>query len=577
MPTPPLSPGERTTVEWAWRGVSVEQSCEEFNQDAWTEKIYKLLQNDGIDCDRITCPSTVTTVCGSLVADTVIQMSQAQYEQAQLTLAPLTAEKNTVAWSFGVAAGSYDSTTSPASYAAALAADMGLSASDITVTAVQNADGSWSVSVALEAGTDAVAAHSAAETLSSTTADKLVALLGMEPGSVSSILPATVAVEYGGVETEKNTVAWGFGMSEDSYDPATSPASYAAALAADMGRPFKASDFAVTAVQNADGSWSVSVEVDVGDDATLAQSTADKLGSTTPAQLESALGIPPQKAVVHKMTASGSVDDHNGDEYKAIIATSAGVDVSKVDSVTVEAGSVIITSTIHVDDAAEADAVQTSLTTNLGTAAAASAVLGITVESDPSSETKEISGGSVSSVATAAVAVETVTYGPEPGGTADASPPPPPTQAKPIDIGGSNQTTADAGPMIGGVVGGALAFLIILALTYVFLKKRREKAEAALWLKAEKERIDAAMLFMETPAGEKEPEPATSPKLVEEPPKPKPGLEGEGVTAAMPTQKEWLAEAVEKVESEPNSDEEDESMFQGDDDEPHSPVRQAFV
>merc|ERR1740130_2372168 len=81
---------------------------------------------------------------------------------------------------------------------------------------------------------------------------------------------------------------------------------------------------------------------------------------------------------------------------------------------------------------------------------------------------------------------------------------------------------------------------------------------------------------METPAGEKEPEPATSPKLVEEPPKPKPGLEGEGVTAAMPTQQEWLAEAVEKVESEPNSDEEDESKFQGDDDdEPHSPVRQA--
>ena len=55
-------------VEWKWGGVTIAQSCEEFDQDAWTLKIYTLLQDAGVDCDAITCPSTVTNDCGSAPA-----------------------------------------------------------------------------------------------------------------------------------------------------------------------------------------------------------------------------------------------------------------------------------------------------------------------------------------------------------------------------------------------------------------------------------------------------------------------------------------------------------------------------
>ena len=89
--------------------------------------------------------------------------------------------------------------------------------------------------------------------------------------------------------------------------------------------------------------------------------------------------------VVFTMMVSGSVSDFDEARKTSLrgsIAVTVGVDASAITSMTVEAASVIITTTIEVDEAAAA-ALQSSITTNLGTAAAASAALGITVESDP--------------------------------------------------------------------------------------------------------------------------------------------------------------------------------------------------
>jgi len=89
------------------------------------------------------------------------------------------------------------------------------------------------------------------------------------------------------------------------------------------------------------------------------------------------------KEVVLTLTASGSVSDYSDtSSLQQKIATAAGVDKSFV-TISVAAASVIITATITVPASMTAAAVQTSLSSTLGTAAAASAVLGITVESDP--------------------------------------------------------------------------------------------------------------------------------------------------------------------------------------------------
>ena len=83
------------------------------------------------------------------------------------------------------------------------------------------------------------------------------------------------------------------------------------------------------------------------------------------------------------LTASGSVSDYSDtSNLQQNIATAAGVDTSLV-TISVAAASVIITATIVVPTSATAAEVQTSLSSTLGTAADASAVLSITVESDP--------------------------------------------------------------------------------------------------------------------------------------------------------------------------------------------------
>ena len=87
--------------------------------------------------------------------------------------------------------------------------------------------------------------------------------------------------------------------------------------------------------------------------------------------------------VVLTMTARGSVSDYaDTSALRGKFATAAGVDAALV-TIAVEAGSVLITATIAVPTSTTAAAMQASLTASLGTAASASAALGITVESDP--------------------------------------------------------------------------------------------------------------------------------------------------------------------------------------------------
>jgi len=142
--------------------------------------------------------------------------------------------------------------------------------------------------------------------------------------------------------------------------------------------------------------------------------------------------------------------------------------------------------------------------------------------------------GSVSSIGTASVEVK---YG-QPDST--------PTRADPglgwlLDSCPSSQTTADEGSMIGGIIGGAVFILIVLALIYVYFKKRDEKQAAKDWLRSEKTNVSAPTIVTETP-GE-----------LPKPTSPKPTSPG--------SPKASLKEA----------DEDEEANFSGDDDEPGSP------
>ena len=88
--------------------------------------------------------------------------------------------------------------------------------------------------------------------------------------------------------------------------------------------------------------------------------------------------------------ASGSVSDYSDtSNLQQKIATAAGVDKSLI-TISVAAASVIITATINVPAALTAASVQTLLSSKLGTAATASAALGITVESDPTMIATEV-------------------------------------------------------------------------------------------------------------------------------------------------------------------------------------------
>ena len=178
------------------------------------------------------------------------------------------------------------------------------------------------------------------------------------------------------------------------------------------------------------------------------------------------------------MTASGSVsdfDDAKKTSLESSIAAVAGVDASDV-TVAITPGSVLITATIAVPTSKTAEAVQTSLANSLGTADAASTVLGIPVESVPN----------IAVTTSPATPVITNPTSPSPPPPSSPSPPPPsesPPGATGGATGGADASTATAleGESDGGggaptaAIGGGAAVAILLAvgLGCYYLGKKR--------------------------------------------------------------------------------------------------------
>jgi hypothetical protein len=132
------------------------------------------------------------------------------------------------------------------------------------------------------------------------------------------------------------------------------------------------------------------------------------------------------------LTASGSVNDYSDSNKASLqqkLADAAGVDKSLV-TIRVAAASVRITATIAVPASMAADEVQTSLASTLGTADAASAALGLTIEEVP----------------TIVVLAATLPLTP------------------PSNSSDEPQSSCDGG-CIGGVAGGCFVLLLVLVCT----------------------------------------------------------------------------------------------------------------
>ena len=285
------------------------------------------------------------------------------------------------------------------------------------------------------------------------------------------------------------------------------------------------------------GPWTVSVTLDAGVDAAAAKFAKDKLSATTPAELETALGLTPGSvssitpATVAVDTAQATVswsfdvvgDSYDPIAYAAALAKALG-DPFKASDITVTAvkgpGGIWSVSVVVNAGANGAAALRAKAVLSAMTPARLAGILGAAPDS-------------VSSIGTASIDVQ---YGQPTGST-----PPPKPPAGVLEQGPSNQTTADEGPMIGGIIGGVIFILIVLALVYVYLKKRDEKSEAAAWLKAENAKAAGPVIVAGTPG---KPTSSGSPK-------------------ASPALESWLKEA--------GNDEEAPLDFSGDDDGPRSP------
>ena len=149
-------------------------------------------------------------------------------------------------------------------------------------------------------------------------------------------------------------------------------------------------------------------------------------------------------------------DDAKRDSLKRSIAAVAGVDASAV-TVAITGGSVLITATIAVPASSTPAAVQTSLGATLGTAAAASTVLGVIVESVP------------------AITVA----GPLPPAASPSPPPPLPPQPRAVldSIGGASiETSRDGGGAVTALVACAAGVgFALLAGGLLFLHNRRRR------------------------------------------------------------------------------------------------------
>ena len=157
--------------------------------------------------------------------------------------------------------------------------------------------------------------------------------------------------------------------------------------------------------------------------------------------------------IVLTLTASGSVSDYSDtSSLQQKFATVAGVDKSFV-TISVAAASVIITATITVPASMTAAAVQTSLSSTLGTADKASAALGITVESDST--------------------IKTVTIEPE-------------AEVHVLPEGDSDSSSM--GAIIGGAVGGLLALCCCIGIgggVFFYMKQKKPPASASTYAATE--------------------------------------------------------------------------------------------
>ena len=175
------------------------------------------------------------------------------------------------------------------------------------------------------------------------------------------------------------------------------------------------------------------------------------------------------------LTASGSVSDYDENAKSSLqnsISDAAGVDASAT-SITVAAASVIITATIEVDDTHTAALVSSFLKENFGTAAAASALMNITVESDPSIDKKRIA-------------------------LQDGTPPPSPSLTTDMD---SNATDKEATGLSGDIL-----FLLCWSplFCYIFARFKYGAGKARIFFRVLFSHSNANLPFLYIPLEERE-------------------------------------------------------------------------
>ena len=163
------------------------------------------------------------------------------------------------------------------------------------------------------------------------------------------------------------------------------------------------------------------------------------------------------------LMASGSVGDYSKSDRSGLkkkIAKAAGVDPSLV-SIALTAGSVLITATIAVPASTTAAAVQASLSSTLGSAAAASEALGVTVEAVPT-------------ITTAPPSPPPPSPSPPSASALTASPPlsPPPR--------GDDDDGLPVGAIIGAILGGVSGLTGLASACWYVRKKKAAKAFVAV-------------------------------------------------------------------------------------------------
>merc|ERR1719271_373511 len=158
-----------------------------------------------------------------LPADKVLDVAPATVD-VDVVPADGAVETNTVTLDFHVAADAYDPETSPAAYAAALAAKMGVSPEDVTVHAHQEEDGTWTIKAVVDAGEDPAVAQDKAEKANAPDFD-LAGTLGLPADKVQVGEPAKAGTEFVAAEgaAAKNSVSLDFMVTDEAYDPTTSP------------------------------------------------------------------------------------------------------------------------------------------------------------------------------------------------------------------------------------------------------------------------------------------------------------------------------------------------------------------